>query len=265
MTDNNPIKILIKRILALLGYEIRNTRYKAVKRLPTDPDSVAARTMQGGECYSIYHSPVPIYSPWTGYDGFSEAYEGVYKNTLVSADRCYILHKFALYASRLKEGNLAEAGVYKGGTALINSRAIQGSGKKLFLFDSFQGLPIATPEHDNFYKEGDFAASYDACAKLLEKYKDFIQFRVGWIPETFIGLEHERFAYVHVDVDLYQSSMDCLNFFYPRLVDGGVMIFDDYGFPACKGEKDAVDQFFSDKKEKPISLPTGQSLIIRIG
>ena len=41
------------------------------------------------------------------------------------------------------------------------------------------------------------------------------------------------------------------------------MIFDDYGFPACRGEKDAVDEFFADKPEKPITLPTGQALVIK--
>ena len=44
------------------------------------------------------------------------------------------------------------------------------------------------------------------------------------------------------------------------MVTGGIMIFDDYGFPACRGgEKDAVDEFFADKEERPITLPTGQA------
>jgi hypothetical protein len=41
------------------------------------------------------------------------------------------------------------------------------------------------------------------------------------------------------------------------------MVFDDYGFPACRGEKDAVDEFFSTRSEKPICLPTGQAIVIK--
>ena len=82
-------------------------------------------------------------------------------------------------------------------------------------------------------------------------------------PETFDGLEAGRFSFVHVDVDLYQPTIDCCHFFYPRLVPGGMMVFDDYGFPACRGEKDAADEYFSDKAEKPFVLPTGQGIVIK--
>jgi hypothetical protein len=47
-------------------------------------------------------------------------------------------------------------------------------------------------------------------------------------------------------------------------VRGGVMVFDDYGFPSCRGEKDAVDEFFCPLSEKPICLLTGQALVIKV-
>ena len=56
--------------------------------------------------------------------------------------------------------------------------------------------------------------------------------------------------------------LDSCDFFYPRLTPGGMMLFDDYGFASCPGVRKAVDEFFADKMQKPIYLPTGQALVI---
>ena len=96
----------------------------------------------------------------------------------------------------------------------------------------------------------------------LTDFRSHIDIRPGWIPDTFQGLEQNRYAFAHVDVDIYQSTLDCCEYFYPRLVPGGVLLFDEYTFAAARGEKDAVDEFFADKPESPITLPTGQALIL---
>ena len=59
------------------------------------------------------------------------------------------------------------------------------------------------------------------------------------IPEV----ESKKFAFVHVDVDLYQPTLDSLKFFYPRLLPGGVIVVDDYGYSVFPGAKRAVDEF----------------------
>ena len=92
----------------------------------------------------------------------------------------------------------------------------------------------------------------------------FVEIRKGLIPYTFSALEDRRFSFVHIDVDLYRSTLDSLSFFYPRLVAGGVLLFDDYGIRIYENaEKAAVDTFFADKPEKPISLTNGQTLLIK--
>jgi O-methyltransferase len=192
-----------------------------------------------------------------------DVYQGIAQHTLVSPDRCYLLARFAQHAANLP-GSFAEAGVFRGGTALMISRLLADSGKTFYLFDSFQGLPAQSTSHDNYYREGAFKAQEAETRTLLRDYEGFLRFRVGWIPQTFAGLEEERFPFVHVDIDLYQPALDCCAFFYPRLVPGGVMIFDDYGFPACRGEKEGVDEFFADKLETPIVLPTGQALVVKL-
>jgi O-methyltransferase len=91
-----------------------------------------------------------------------------------------------------------------------------------------------------------------------------VNIRRGWIPETFKGLENHRYAFVHIDVDIYQSNLDCCKYFYPRIVPGGMMLFDEYAFAAAAGEKQAVDEFFANKPEIPIVLVTGQALVLKL-
>lgn len=250
------VKRLCKSLLGTLGYEIRP--------LPRSIDTVAARTVKESEYYTRWSAPCPLFTPWAGHPEFIKIYEGVAKHTLVSADRCYILAGLGRYASSLP-GVFAECGVYKGGTALLLARVLKGSAKTLYLFDSFKGLPPPNPAHDNFYGDGFFTdASADAVRELLTDYQGSIDIREGWIPDTFVGLEESRYAFVHIDVDLYQSALDCCHFFYPRVVPGGIVLFDEYALPAARGEKDAVDEFFADRPEAVITLPTGQAMVIKL-
>jgi O-methyltransferase len=65
-------------------------------------------------------------------------------------------------------------------------------------------------------------------------------------------------------VDLYQSVLDSIEFVYPRLVPGGILVFDDYGFPSCTRAREATDKAFTGRREKPIYLPTGQAMVIKL-
>jgi predicted O-methyltransferase YrrM len=83
----------------------------------------------------------------------------------------------------------------------------------------------------------------------------------GWIPERFDIVSDKTFSIVHIDVDLYQPTRDALEFFYPRLNPGGLMICDDYGSVACPGAKKAVDDFCKRLGKVPAALTTGQAVI----
>jgi len=234
-------------------------------KLKSTIDHAAAMTVKESEYYTEWRTPCPLFSPWVGHPDFRRVYEGVKSLTVVSPERCYMLASLARSAMKLN-GNFAECGVYKGGTALLLARVLEETtDKKFYLFDSFEGLSKENKEHDNCYREGNYAfRSVESVKQALRDYERFIDIRKGWIPETFTGLENERDAFVHVDVDLYQAALDCCEYFYPRLVAGSVMVFDDYGFPACRGEKDAVDEFFEDKPESPTALLTGQAMVFKL-
>jgi hypothetical protein len=77
-------------------------------------------------------------------------------------------------------------------------------------------------------------------------------------------VEDRRFKLVHIDVDLYQPTRDSVEFFYPRMVPGGVILCDDYGSTRCPGARRAMDEFFFEKPEGPVvDLLNGQGLAIK--
>jgi len=234
---NSWIKALIKQGLSRFGFEI--------KRVPLDKPT---------------DRPLVIHL-WDNDDQFNELMEQIADFTLVDKIRCFMIYQYAKQAGNLP-GDVAEVGVYKGGTARLLAKSFEAMGKHVHLFDTFSGMPPADPRID-LHREGDF------CDTSLESVKAYLQdcknvrFWQGVFPITSKPIENATFCFVHVDVDIYKSVMDCCRFFYPRLERGGIIIFDDYGFSSCPGAKKAVDEFFSDKKEKPCYLPTGQCTIIR--
>ena len=70
-------------------------------------------------------------------------------------------------------------------------------------------------------------------------------------------------ALAHIDVAVYFSIRDSLDFIWPRLSRGGFIVFDDYGFATCPGARQAVDEFFAPLPIRPLSLPTGQAVVFK--
>ena len=180
--------------------------------------------------------------------------------TLVTIDRCFIIYQYAMWA-KVKEGSMAEVGVYKGGTAKIISCAAPL--KKLCLFDTFEGMPDVNMQVD-IHRKGDFNDTSIISVKNFLKDHDNIHYCPGLFPETVSDLKDERFCFVHIDVDIYTSVKDSLIYFYDRMVDGGVIVFDDYEMPTCPGVKKAITEFLEGKKEKPIVTTMFQCIVIRI-
>lgn len=176
--------------------------------------------------------------------------------------RCFMLFQFLNQVGKLA-GEVAEIGVYGGRSGKVLALAAQKFSKRIFLFDTFEGMPQTDPEKDNYYQKGTFGdTSFQLVKNFFSDCKN-VSIYQGVFPETAIPIAKKKFCFVHVDVDIYRSVKDCCNFFHPRLVKGGVIIFDDPGFADCQGAKLAMDEFFQDKKEAPIYLATGQALIIK--
>lgn len=204
------------------------------------------------------------YSPWLE-ESFDQEHGSASLRTLVTSDRRYVLQRFAEQALHLV-GDFAECGVYRGGTAYLLARVLSASPKSLHLFDTFSGMPDAAAADPSGHVVGDFGdTSLDSVKALLAPFAGVVCHR-GVIPETFRDIAPDaRFALVHLDVDLYQSVRDGLEFFYPRLVPGGIVVVDDYGFEMYReAARRAVDEFFAAKREKPLVLRTGQCVVVRL-
>jgi len=192
-----------------------------------------------------------------------DIYATISGRTVVDRERVMMLRQFAR-AALLLPGDVAEVGVYKGGTARLLAETLRGSGKSLLLFDTFSGMPETAAGKD-VHQAGDFGDTSLEQVKRFLNGCERVEFFPGLFPETAQGLSDRTFCLVHADVDIYPSTRDCCRFFYPRLVAGGILVFDDYGYLSCPGVKSAADEFFADKPETPIFLPTGQALVVKHG
>jgi O-methyltransferase len=165
-------------------------------------------------------------------------------------------------AARL-EGSMAEAGVFEGATARLICSA-KGD-RPLHLFDVFETLQGAAPSEDVSTESvrahfGRTHGRQEAVERLLSQYPKVI-FHPGLFPRTASGLEDERFTFVHLDLDLPEGIREGLDFFYPRMVAGGILIGDDYHAPAVRAE---FDRYFAGRRQPVIELPWGQALVVVI-
>lgn len=134
------------------------------------------------------------------------------------------------------EGDVAEVGVYKGGSAKLLQSLFPD--RSLWLFDTFSGNPPAGPRDGNHV--GTFAAKEADVRTYLDRPGTTIL--TGLFPQTAGCIADKRFTLVHLDCDQEQSISDGCAFFWPRL--NGVIICDDYGNGSCGGAKYAFDTFF---------------------
>lgn len=160
-------------------------------------------------------------------------------------------------------GSTAECGVFQGSSSWLICSAGATAGRTHHLFDSFEGLSSPEPEDGRYWSAGSLAAGEALVAEKLAKFSPMLVFHRGWIPDRFHEVRTERFAFVHVDVDLWQPTLDSVEFFYPRLSEGGILLCDDYGCSTCPGATAAINRFLADKPEKMIQLDAGGGFLIK--
>lgn len=155
-------------------------------------------------------------------------------------------------------GDIAEVGVYKGASAKIISE-LKGE-KALHLFDTFAGLPDIHEKDEVTLSAHQYAEGLDSVKNYLREYKN-IAYYPGLFPATSTPVENTTFSFLHLDVDLYQPTLDALHFFYPRMHKGGIILSHDYS--TLKGVRAAFTEFFADKPESVLELSTTQCLVVK--
>ena len=201
---------------------------------------------------------------WWDNERFNDYLETFGELAHMNTDRRWILYQFLRIVEAVP-GDTAECGVYHGASSyLICSFTHQSRNYRRthFMFDSFEGLSAPSSLDGDHWRAGALAWELDDVKRRLAKFQN-LSWHKGWIPERFVDVEDRDFAFVHIDVDLYQPTLDSINFFYDRMNSGGVIICDDYGFTSCPGATLAIDEYLSDKAEKMIPLSCGGGFMIK--
>jgi O-methyltransferase len=191
--------------------------------------------------------------------------------TMTSTERLYALYKAVEYVVRREiPGDFVECGVWRGGSVMMMALALQrfgGVGRRLHCFDTFEGMPqpsaldvrndtgVAAAEilasAENRDDDGFWAiATLDLVRKNLASTSyppEFITYCKGKVEDTLPGSAPGRIALLRLDTDWFESTKHELVHLYPRLVPGGVLIIDDYGF--WRGARKATDDFFRETAE----------------
>jgi O-methyltransferase len=147
----------------------------------------------------------------------------------------------AIFAAGDTPGCIVEAGCYKGVSGAKFSIAAKQTGRKLYQFDSFEGLPENKELHttsilghsiEDWFTEGKFCGSLDEVKETISKYGhlEVCEFVKGWFEDTMPGFAEEIVA-AYIDVDLASSTRTCIKHLYPLLVPGGRLISQDGDFP----------------------------------
>ncbi|HVU87181.1 MAG TPA: TylF/MycF/NovP-related O-methyltransferase [Pirellulales bacterium] len=177
---------------------------------------------------------------------------------LLTSNEAFIVYSLAR-AQAKRDAALAEVGTYQGGSARMICEA-KGD-RPLHVFDTFEGLPPAASQDGHVHRQNQYACSLESVKSYLSGYKN-VSFYKGIFPDTSGPVENLRFSFAHFDVDLYEGTLACLEFFYPRMLPGGVMLSHDYSI--LSGVREAFAEFLQDKPEPLVELPTTQCMVVKL-
>ena len=177
------------------------------------------------------------------------------------------------------EGDIVECGCWNGNSTIGFSKIINlktRRDKTFYVFDSFEGLSdfniedktkkISSKEEDHLKKH--FIANFEKVKKRLSPYK-FVKIFKGWIPDVFdeANIQDKKFAFVHIDVDLFEPTYESVKYFFPKLSSGGILICDDYGSEIFPGATLAIEKFIDTIDDREIlsktSGPAGGIIIVK--
>lgn len=161
------------------------------------------------------------------------------------------------------KGEVIEVGVYKGGALIRMAELVSGwhPEPRVYGFDTFEGiLAPSLRDEDTPHLKGDFTCSLEEVKENVKLYKN-IRLVKGIFPQDTPALPWIRFA--HIDVDLFKPTLEAMTYVWPMIVDGGIMVIDDYGWTDTPGVKTAVDHFMDFHKLEDVPCPEWQVAFIK--
>lgn len=205
----------------------------------------------------------PYDAPWLDDQEFSKIYESIRQNTLVDRTRCYA-HYQLMQQIAVLPGDILEIGTWRGGTAGIFTQ--MSPKKTVYLADTFEGV-VKSSSWEHYEDKAHSDTTEELVIDFLSKQLGVDNFKIlkGIFPEdTGESVADQEWAYVHIDVDVYESAKDTFNFVWDNVVQGGVVVFDDYGFiSACSGVYKFVNEIKDDADKLFVANINGHAYIIK--
>lgn len=197
---------------------------------------------------------------------FVQAYQRSVDPVVPIQFRAHVCCWAASQAAKLP-GDFVECGVNEGWLSLTICRYLDFNslGKSFYLFDTFSGIPAEQITES----EAARAALHhypDCFEKAKCSFSEFPRARLvrGKIPDTLDNVPIEQVCYLSIDMNIEKPERDAIEFFWPKLVSGGIVVLDDYAFGGYEKQHDSMDQFAAKVGANILTLPTGQGLIVKI-
>lgn len=183
--------------------------------------------------------PFADFAPWNLDQEFLNCFDIIKNHTLVDKYRCFELWQLLGDTIKKVKGDVLEVGVWRGGTGVLMSEKakLMDQNVKVYLADTFEGV-VKASDKDSFYSGGEHKdTNIDFVKDLLKKLNlENTEILTGIFPDqTSQFIQSESIAFCHIDVDVYQSAKEILNWVWPKIPIGGLVVFDDYGFSTCDG------------------------------
>ncbi len=223
--------------------------------------------------YAWHHDGLATkhYSPFVDDRRFSDAYARLGAEGCWPVDagedirwRIWLLAGFARAAS--VGGAFAEFGVYRGGCASMLLQTPGVAPPRFFLFDTFTGIPdtgLTKIEQEAAFDGRLATTSADEVRSRLSEWHDVIEVVQGDVFETLGRLDSGPLSFVHIDLNATAPTRLALEYTLERLLPGGIVVFDDYGWSGYEEQRDAIDSVLDGRGESLVALPTGQAVLTR--
>jgi O-methyltransferase len=180
--------------------------------------------------------------------------------------RAYIVCWCAEWATAL-DGDFIECGVNKGGNArmIIEYLGDENKARAFYLLDTFQGFSeelLLPEEKRNIVGRHHYPNCLQEVRATFAPYSN-VHIIPGVVPGTLVKIQAQRIAFLSIDMNCVVPEIQAATQLWDRVVPGGVIILDDYGFSQHYLQKKAFDQFAHSKGIRVLSLPTGQGLMFK--
>lgn len=211
------------------------------------------------------------YTPWRLDHEFIKLQDKIKDFTLVDLNKQYLAYSYVKQLSKLNvQGDYLEVGVWRGGLSALIGMAFKKFSqieRELYLADTYEGMPAIISKNDNFYKGGELADTSEEIVKNLFSACNLLNAHTlkGYFPrDTSILIKSKKFAYVHIDVDIYESAKQSFDWAWPKMSVHGMIVFDDYGYSPTEGVTKFVDEYVANLKDAMLIFNMGgQAVVIK--